>query len=146
MCTVPWHRGRVHTCTHVRKPPSNSLACLLATLLLSCMFPLCSCLCMGAWKPSFNSSSESRPSPDGSIHVPDLTRTTLFRGGFCGNPPDLRRQRDWCYVEYSTCRTQPAGRATSGLAADELWWDFCQNSTATLPQAAGAPRSVLSAG
>ncbi|WIA30082.1 hypothetical protein OEZ86_000177 [Tetradesmus obliquus] len=93
------------------------------------------CLCMGNWKPTFNSSWESRPNPSGVGDLPDPARVTRFSGGVCGNPAELRRERAWCYVDHRTCQTQPAGTADQ---TGELLWDFCPPGTAEAQPAVAA--------
>lgn len=88
---------------------------------------------MGNWKPTFNSSLESAP---GNPDVPENSRITLYSGGVCGNPPELQRARSWCWVDYRTCQSQPAGRATTGPAQDELWFDLCPGPPAQPTKAA----------
>eukprot|EP00877_Chromochloris_zofingiensis_P007044 jgi/Chrzof1/2593/Cz11g21160.t1 len=60
------------------------------------------------------------------------TATSLYpyRDGICANPEGPEhKDRPWCYVDYLTCKKEPAGVTDESR---ELHWDYCtQASDAT---------------
>lgn len=54
---------------------------------------------------------------------PNSTTTEQITGGSCANPDGPQhKDRPWCYVDYLTCKMEPAGVTDS---SHELHWDYC---------------------
>eukprot|EP00877_Chromochloris_zofingiensis_P008813 jgi/Chrzof1/4185/Cz14g02050.t1 len=65
-----------------------------------------------------------------------------FWGGVCANSAgNYHKERPWCYVDYLTCKHEPAG-ATD--ASRELHWDYCPQATAEAGSAATASSAAAS--
>eukprot|EP00877_Chromochloris_zofingiensis_P015040 jgi/Chrzof1/9790/Cz04g15250.t1 len=68
------------------------------------------CLCQGTWW-----TNDTSP--------------VSYSGGICANPAGSQhKDRPWCYVDYLTCRSEPAGYTDR---TKELHWDYCQTTPST---------------